>query len=199
MIVCWLTDRLWIREKISKVVINDEVLQGLDEHGLGAGALASVPLDFLQLNLFVLHLFETELFGLYQAEVLLESLDRIMQNVSELALVLVLRKSVVLVTVSEATGEGHDEHLEADQGVFQTGNYGVFVKRVSVVVETVEKLLLEDGDHDFLPKRKEKSDLDRQKLEKRRIRSEGFMQGVIEQHKVIERVGSRNTNNPGHK
>jgi hypothetical protein len=68
----------WIREKISKVVINDEVLQGFDEHGLGAGALASVPLDFLKLNLFVFHFFETELFWLYQAEVLLESLYCVM-------------------------------------------------------------------------------------------------------------------------
>ncbi len=190
---------MWIREKISKVVINDEVLQRFDEHSLGAGALASMPLDFLKLNLFVFHFFETELFWLYQAEILLEGLDRIMQNVSELALVLVLGKSVVFVAVSEATCEGHDEHLEADQGIFETGNYGVFIKRVSVVVETVEKLFFEDGDHDFLPKSKEKSDLDGQKLEKRRIRSEGFMQGVIEEHKVIERVGGRNTNNPGHK
>jgi hypothetical protein len=68
----------WIREKISKVVINDEFLQRFDQHGLGAGALANVPLDFLKLNLFVFHFFETELFWLYQAEVLLESLYRIM-------------------------------------------------------------------------------------------------------------------------
>ncbi len=68
-----------------------------------------------------------------------------------------------------------------------------------MVVEAVEKLFLKDCDHDFLPKREEKSDLDGQKLEKRRIRSEGFMQGMIEQHKVIEGVGCRNTNNPGHK
>ena len=67
------------------------------------------------------------------------------------------------------------------------------------MIEALQHRVLEHSYHNLLPEREEQCDLNSQELEQRGVRSKRFLQRMVEQHQIIQRISDRDTHNPLHR
>lgn len=67
---------------------------------------------------------------------------------------------------------------------------------MGMLIEARDELILKNADHDLLPEGEENGDFDGQKLKECRVWCQRFVERVIEEDKIIQRVWRGDTNYP---
>ena len=62
------------------------------------------------------------------------------------------------------------------------------VVRFSTLIKTRQKIFLEDNNHNSLPKGEKNGYLNGQKFEQGRVRSQWFVQSMVKENQIVQRI-----------